>query len=153
MDHRSYTELSSSDETWYCTNCSFPFNFTDSFFEEPVISEETAVSYSLECNPADNISADRESLFPKIFVLNALSIRNKGFDLQALLLTDCVNIIAMIETWLNDKFKDSELHLNGYNIFRRDRCNRGGGGVLLAIKDQTSCIQGTDLETEPEILV
>lgn len=72
------------------------------------------------------------------------------FDLQALLLTDCVDIIALTETWLDDKFfLDSELHLNDYNIYRS---NRRGGGVLLAIKDQISCIQRTDLETESEML-
>ena len=74
------------------------------------------------------------------------------FDLQALLVTDCVDIIALTETWLDDNFLDSELHLNDYNIFRRDRSNRRGGGVLLAIKDQISSIQRTDLETESEML-
>ena len=152
MDHRLYRELSSSDDTWYCTNCSFPFNFTDSFFEEPVTSEEAPVTITLESNPTDNITTGRQSLFPKVLVLNARSIRNKVFDLQALLLTDCVDIIALTETWLDDYFLDSELHLNDYNIFRKDRSNRCGGGVLLAIKDQISCIHRTDLETESEML-
>ena len=102
MDHRLYRELSSSDDTWYCTNCSFPFNFTDLFFEEPVTSEEVPVTITLESNPTDNITTGRQSLFPKALVLNARSIRNKVFDLQALLLTDCVDIIALTETWLDD---------------------------------------------------
>ena len=152
MDHRLYRELSSSDDTWYCTNCSFPFNFTDSFFEEPVTSEEAPVTIILESNPTDNITTGRQSLFPKVMVLNARSIRNKVFDLQALLLTDCVDIIALTETWLDDNFLDSELHRNDYNIFRKDRSNRCGGGELPAIKDQISCIQRTDLETESERL-
>ena len=74
------------------------------------------------------------------------------FDLQGLLLTDCEDIIALTETWLDNNFLDSELHLNDYNIFRKDRSNCCGGGVLLAIKDQISCIQRTDLETESEML-
>ena len=36
LDNRTYRMLSSFDDLWYCTNCSFPFNFTDSFFEEPI---------------------------------------------------------------------------------------------------------------------
>lgn len=60
-------------------------------------------------------------MFPKSLVLNVRSIRNRVFDLQALLLTDCVDIIALTETW-------------------------------LAIRDQISCIQRTDLETESEML-
>ena len=151
MDHRLYSELSSSDDLWYCTNCSSPFNFTDSFFEEPPLtSEET--STQLESNSTNNITTGRQSLFPKALVLNARSVRHKVFDLQALLLTDCVDIIALTETWLDDNFLDSELLLDGYNIFRKDRSNRRGGGVLLAIKEQISCIQRTDLETESEML-
>ena len=153
IDHKLYRELSSSDDTWFCRNdCSFPFNFTDSFFEEPVTSEEAPVTITPDSNPSDNIATGGQSLFPKVLVLNARSIRNKVFDLQALLLTDCVDIIALTETWLDDNFLDSEPHLNDYNIFRKDRSNRHGGGLLLAIKGQISCIQRRDLETESEML-
>ena len=67
-------------------------------------------------------------------------------------IADCVDIIALTETWLDDNFLDSELHLNDYNILRKDRSNHRGGGVLLAIKDQISCIRRTDLEKESEML-
>ena len=46
----------------------------------------------------------------------------------------------------------TSMHLNDYNIFRKDRSNRCGGGVLLVIKDRISCIRRTDLETESEML-
>ena len=46
----------------------------------------------------------------------------------------------------------NSMHLNDYNIFRKDRSNRCGGGVLLVIKDRISCIRRTDLETESEML-
>lgn len=39
-------------------------------------------------------------------------------DLQGLLLIDSFDIIALTETWLDSDFRDSELQLNGYNIFR-----------------------------------
>lgn len=39
-------------------------------------------------------------------------------DLQGLLLIDSFDIIALTETWLDSDFSDSELQLNGYNIFR-----------------------------------
>ena len=60
--------------------------------------------------------------------LNARSIRNKVFDLQALLLTDCMDIIALTETWRDDNFLDSELHLKSKcprkpNIVRQDLKN------------------------------
>lgn len=39
-------------------------------------------------------------------------------DLRGLLLIDSFDIIALTETWLDSDFRDSELQLNGYNIFR-----------------------------------
>ena len=38
------------------------------------------------------------------------------------------------ETWLNQNISNSEILHSGFTIFRRDRSDRGGGGVLLAIK-------------------
>lgn len=65
---------------------------------------------------------------------------------------DSFDIVAMTETWLNDDFSDSELQLDGpldgYNIFRFDRANRRGGGVLLAINSRLSCSRRYDLEIE-----
>lgn len=52
------------------------------------------------------------------------------------------------ETWLNDDFNDSELLLDGYNIFRFDRANRRGSGVLPAINSRLSCNRRFDLEIE-----
>ena len=41
----------------------------------------------------------------------------------------CVN-----ETWLNQNISNSEILHSGFTTFRRDRSDRGGGGVLIAIK-------------------
>ena len=49
---------------------------------------------------------------------------------------------------MNNDFSDSELQLDGYNIFRCDRSNRQGGGVLLAIDSRLSCSRRYDLEVE-----
>ena len=65
-----------------------------------------------------------------------------------LLLMDSFDIVAMPETWLNDDFSDSERLLDGYNIFRFDRANRRGGGVLPAINSRLSCNRRFDLEIE-----
>ena len=49
---------------------------------------------------------------------------------------------------MNDDFSDSELLLDGYNIFRFDRANRRGSGVLPAINSRLSCNRRFDLEIE-----
>ena len=104
------------------------------------------VTDPFESNPTDDITSGRQSLSPKILVLNAKSIRNNVFDLQALLLTVRVDIVALTETSLDDDFQDSELHLNDYNVFRKDKFYRRGGGVLLAIRDQISNYVVTNYE-------
>ena len=70
-----------------------------------------------------------------------------------MLLMDSFNIVALTETWLDDAFSDRELHLEGYSTFRRDRCVRRGGGVLLAIKSHIPCVRRCDLEVDAEMLV
>ena len=42
--------------------------------------------------------------------------------------------IGVNETWLNQNISNSEILHSGFTIFRRNRSDRGGGGVLIAIK-------------------
>ena len=44
------------------------------------------------------------------------------------------DVICVNETWLNQNFSNSEILHSGFTIFRRDRSDRGDGGVLIAIK-------------------
>lgn len=74
------------------------------------MSEDAPVTDPFESNPTDNVTSGRQSLSPKILVLNARSIRNKVFDLLTLLLTVRVDIVALTETSLDDDFQGSELH-------------------------------------------
>ena len=50
-------------------------------------------------------------------------VRRKNSDLI------CVNA-----TWLKQNISNSEILHSGFTIFRRDRSDRGGGGVLIATK-------------------
>ena len=43
--------------------------------------------------------------------------------------------ILLTETWLNDSVTDHELTLNGYQLMRRDRKERRGGGRAVYIMD------------------
>ena len=44
------------------------------------------------------------------------------------------DVICVNETWLNQSINNAEILHSGFTIFRRDRSDRGGGGVLIAIK-------------------
>ena len=42
-----------------------------------------------------------------------------------------MKFVALTETWLQGHIRDAQLNIEGFNISRCDRENRGGGGVLL----------------------
>lgn len=64
--------------------------------------------------------------------INARSLVNKAPEFMALADTNCYDIIAVTETWLDYSVLDSELLPSTCNMERRD-CK--GGGVLLACRD------------------
>ena len=136
--HRSKDlyQLSSSDEQWFCEKCDWPFNFTDSFFETSFSTLKVSLPASFV--PVDSLPHSSNGFINRL-LLNVMSLRHKINDFLALLLMDSLDIVAMTETWLNNDFSDSELQVDGYNIFCFDRVNRQGGGVLLALNSCLSC--------------
>ena len=42
---------------------------------------------------------------------------------------------CVCETWLGDQYKNNDVSIPGYNIFRKDRSDTKGGGVSLYVKD------------------
>ena len=50
---------------------------------------------------------------------------------QDLVYAENSDVVCVNETWLNQNIRNSEILHSG---FRRDRSDRGGGGVLIAIK-------------------
>ena len=75
------------------------------------------VSSSTSFVPGDSIPRSSND-FINCLLLNVRSLRDKINDLSALLSMDYFDIVAMTETWLDDDFIDSELQLDGCNIFR-----------------------------------
>ena len=89
-----------------CTDCSFPFDFSDSFFEEYFSFNETNDTDLQSSIITDNIINGERNHFPKVLVLNARNTQNKVFYLQPLLLTDSFDIIVLTETWLDGNYQD-----------------------------------------------
>jgi len=61
------------------------------------------------------------------------------------------DIIGITETWLNSNIEDSELNVEGYTIFRKDRdssTENRGGGVLLLVNEQFKAIHRGDLNDD-----
>ena len=53
---------------------------------------------------------------------------------QRLSLND-YHIIAVVESWTTDELRDSELYLDGYDMYREDKKPGKGRGILLYVKD------------------
>ena len=53
---------------------------------------------------------------------------------QDLIYAEKSDVICINETWLNQNISNSEILYSGFTIFRRDRSDQGGGGVLITIK-------------------
>ena len=56
---------------------------------------------------------------------------------QDLVYAESSDVVCVNETWLNKDILDSEILHSDYTIFRKDRVNRSGGGVLLAVKAES----------------
>ena len=69
--------------------------------------------------------------------LNARSLINKTNELQTLAIE--FDLLAVTETWLKPENLDSEIL--PYNIHRKDRSDRTGGGVLLTVRDNILSIR------------
>jgi len=87
----------------------------------------------------DSRPIDDKHLFPVskglvLAHLNVCSIRNKVHELNYLITENTIHILAVSETHLDDTVLDTEISIDGYNIFRRDR-NKHGGGIALYIRN------------------
>lgn len=75
-------------------------------------------------------------LFPKIDELKLLCLKDNSID-----------ILCLCETFLNNSISDSQIHLEGYSIFRRDRPSNGGG-LVIYVKDTIHCVRRNDYEDD-----
>ena len=59
------------------------------------------------------------------------------------------HIIGISKSWANTDITDAEIGLTGYEMFRRDRIGRRGGGVILYVKESIQTYE-TKLEREAD---
>ena len=90
-------------------------------------------------NTAQNHSVNSEKLHQlKCLYTNAQSIVRKMPDLQIYVENVKPEIIAITESWTHEQIPNSEIAIDGYTLFRKDRKHNTktrGGGCLLYIKD------------------
>jgi hypothetical protein len=124
------------------------------------------LSADVATNPGPGTSAEHTSNELNAIYLNARSFKAfvpfnddssakvcKITLLQELVHSGSYDIIRICETWLNDSIISSEL-LPGYSVFRRDRVEKIGNGVLVAVEANLHATRRPDLErNEIELVV
>ena len=59
-----------------------------------------------------------------------------------------VNVISINETKLNKSIRDHEVHIPGYEVIRRDRLNKCGGGICFYVKNSINFTVRNDLHMD-----
>ena len=86
-------------------------------------------------------------------LLNARSLRTKLVDFQTSIYAENVDLLIVTETWLTSAILDHKILPSCYDMHHRDRSDRRGGGVLLAVKNDINAVRRIDLESNCELVV
>jgi exonuclease III len=76
--------------------------------------------------------------------LNIASLPKHIDELRLQLTKQPLDILSINETRLDDTINDGLIHLNGYDVLRKDR-NRMGGGVAIYFRDNINIKNRNDL--------
>jgi hypothetical protein len=105
-------------------------------------------------NKATSKEQGKQAKIVKCFYTNARSMMKIDKRTELLLYVDKEkpDIIGITESWAKESIQDSELELNGYVMFRKDRESGGekerGGGVLLYVRDNLTSLERKDLKDD-----
>ena len=83
-----------------------------------------------------------------VFHLNICHICNKLDELKNTVFSNSplIDVCGFTETFLSNDIDDSFLNIESYNLFRRDRPLRVGGGIIVYIHKKWNVKRRIDLE-------
>ena len=162
--------MQSSHSSWTCHLCLFkemPFadvdnldnlNSTDtnSFFLESSLNElnvskEKAADTMTQVTDIKHIrNNNRKECI--IASLNINSLPNKFEEIKEWLGSNLFDILAIQETKIDSTFPNSQFNVEGYKLFRHDRA-KGGGGIVVFVRDNISAICKRHTSTSVELLL
>lgn len=81
------------------------------------------------------------SEFLSFYVINATSLaKSNALQLLSLDVKQYYShVVIVTETWFTSKHEDSCVAIDNYNLYRRDRVKRKGGGVCAYIRSDIKC--------------
>lgn len=96
----------------------------------------TNEKYKIPCKGLTVMHLNIHHLVPKLSQVNVMLSQ----------MSHPVKVLGFSETFLNDRVKDCEIMITGYNMFRRDRTGKLGGGVIVYVADNVPVQERLDLE-------
>ena len=124
-----------------------------SFYLEQPVFDRRAFNPNI---PVNKINSDLANFKNKFTVahINARSLCNSIEELRHIVYKCKFDAIAITETWLSKNSPKNRFSLNNYTIFRLDRENKRGGGVLWYVRDHYKAkkIKIPPSEAIPEML-
>ncbi|KAK3084814.1 hypothetical protein FSP39_019487 [Pinctada imbricata] len=84
----------------------------------------------------------------RVLNINFQSIKRKQHLVKNIIESTKPDIVIGTETWLEPEIKNNEIFPNEYKIYRRDRKEKQGGGVLIAVKDHFISDEVEDLSPD-----
>ena len=104
-----------------------------------------------EVRPSANtvVSNSVDSCIPVVLTANIRgALMRKTDELEAVLITNSIEIACITETWLNESVPSGVVHISGYILHRNDRSDgRRGGGVAVYVREDIPCQRLTTCET------
>ena len=92
----------------------------------------------------------RPSTYPSLMLSNVRSLNNKLDEVSHRISSEKPDICVFTESWLNDDSPDSAISVDNYSVFRQDRQDRKGGGIVCYIRSVFSCCV-VDLQAIPPL--
>lgn len=81
----------------------------------------------------------RHLAYPSLLLSNVRSVFNKMDECSELLRRQKPDLCVFTESWLSDDIPNSAILIDEYCVFRQDRSDRNGGGLLCYVRDSLSC--------------
>ena len=135
-DHNSFEPLNSTG----CFECKSPTNNfnpnnhstpKNKSKRKPKLKPKVGITEhpkkTTSCNTFGNL---------KCFIVNFQSLFNKKEEFSQMIKEKNVDIVIGTETWLTPEIKNSELLLDNFDVYRRDRSDKKGGGVMVCVKKE-----------------
>ena len=128
---------------------------TDATDGDTSIGTCTSDSLNESCHSADKHLPGNAPFTPNanrchsllIAIINSRSIKKRFAEFQAFVADEYPDILGT-ESWLNDSIATSEISPNQYNVIRKDRNGKEGGGVFIAVNEAIPMIERPDLSDD-----